>query len=496
MSRRPRSGRKAAGHIALQPDVGDSDEGRDLGRAVVDPMEAAEAEEERDLRRSLARGGRRAPNRRHADLVLDISDSDSDSDLALPVGRAPAASQDSDLDEAEAEAAHEHQPGGEGWVSRKQYFYGGNPNQSSRRGPALADDELSEAEMEAIESRQLQERQLAVMDEADFLDTFAPTHAPSTQKKSAVQEGGAESIQVDLSKLTKKEKAKVFAEESPEFAGILADFDDKLAEAQEILGPIVTLINEGRIPPGPVAQFVQTRYRLILNYCTNIGCYIGFKAQKVPLKYHPLTGRLVQYKQLLDRSEAVKESVMPQMLEILDKLEKGETIESLVKKARRKAKMSERKQESKPKKRLRILEPAEKPKAPKENGGQTDLTMDERMALEMYDAMRGKNKANMEEDSESDLEEEEGEKGEELIQAEDVNGEDRRSITYQMAKNKGLTPKRSKLQRNPRVKNRKKFDKAQVRRKGQVRAVRTEVQKYAGEHSGINARVKKGVKLA
>ena len=79
---------------------------------------------------------------------------------------------------------------------------------------------------------------------------------------------------------------------------------------------------------------------------------------------------------------------------------------------------------------------------------------------------------------------------------EDDESEERRAITYQIAKNKGLQPKRSKLNRNPRVKHRVKFQKAKVRRKGQVREVRTEVKKYGGEMSGINARVKKGVKLS
>merc|ERR1712150_213232 len=74
--------------------------------------------------------------------------------------------------------------------------------------------------------------------------------------------------------------------------------------------------------------------------------------------------------------------------------------------------------------------------------------------------------------------------------------EERRAITYQIQKNKGLQPKRSKLNRNPRVKHRVKFQKAKVRRKGQVREVRTEVKKYGGEMSGINARVKKGIKLS
>lgn len=37
-----------------------------------------------------------------------------------------------------------------------------------------------------------------------------------------------------------------------------------------------------------------------------------------------------------------------------------------------------------------------------------------------------------------------------------------------MSKNKGLTPKRKKINRNPRVKHREKFRRANIKRKGQV----------------------------
>merc|ERR1719510_35341 len=83
-----------------------------------------------------------------------------------------------------------------------------------------------------------------------------------------------------------------------------------------------------------------------------------------------------------------------------------------------------------------------------------------------------------------------------MLEQEEEDVEERRAITYQMSKNKGLQPKRNKLQRNPRVKHRMKFEKAKVRRKGQVREVRKELKKYAGEISGINMRVKKVIKLA
>ena len=123
-----------------------------------------------------------------------------------------------------------------------------------------------------------------------------------------------------------------------------------------------------------------------------------------------------------------------------------------------------------------------------------DFTPDEAMAIQMIGARKKKSKVAAEE-SESDGEDEEQN---DISQggAEEEDDEKRRSITYEMSKNKGLMPKRSKLQRNPRVKHRVKYEKAKIRRKGQIREVRTEVKKYAGEMSGINKRVKKGIKLA
>ncbi|KAJ3603107.1 hypothetical protein NHX12_030851 [Muraenolepis orangiensis] len=72
----------------------------------------------------------------------------------------------------------------------------------------------------------------------------------------------------------------------------------------------------------------------------------------------------------------------------------------------------------------------------------------------------------------------------------------KRGITYEMSKNKGLTPKRKKINRNPRVKHREKFRRAKIKRKGQVREVRREETRYSGEHSGIRSGLKKSVKLA
>ena len=78
---------------------------------------------------------------------------------------------------------------------------------------------------------------------------------------------------------------------------------------------------------------------------------------------------------------------------------------------------------------------------------------------------------------------------------EEIEGE--RAISRTIMKNRGLVPHKNKLNRNPRVKKREQYRKAQIRRKGAVREVRTdEGHKYGGEATGIKTNITRSRKLA
>ncbi|KAK5779935.1 rRNA-processing protein SAS10 PWA37_001695 [Arxiozyma heterogenica] len=84
-----------------------------------------------------------------------------------------------------------------------------------------------------------------------------------------------------------------------------------------------------------------------------------------------------------------------------------------------------------------------------------------------------------------------------LADAIEAVGEDgKRAINYQILKNKGLTPKRKKENRNARVKKRKKYEKAQKKLKS-VRAVYSGGQSgvYEGEKTGIKKNLTRSVKF-
>ena len=71
----------------------------------------------------------------------------------------------------------------------------------------------------------------------------------------------------------------------------------------------------------------------------------------------------------------------------------------------------------------------------------------------------------------------------------------KRAASYEIMKNRGLTPHRKKENRNPRVKKRHAYEKAIVRRKGQVREVIEGGAAYGGELTGIKANISRGRKI-
>lgn len=72
-----------------------------------------------------------------------------------------------------------------------------------------------------------------------------------------------------------------------------------------------------------------------------------------------------------------------------------------------------------------------------------------------------------------------------------------RQITHEILKNKGLTRKRKKLDRNARVKNRFKYDKAMKKQKSMVQQMRAgrDDGGYDGEATGVRKNLKKSTKL-
>lgn len=424
------------------------------------------------------------------DEVYGFSESDEDSDKKDDLGIA-----DSDIEGQEK--SDDDLPDSKAWGKKKHKYYATDYVDEDYGG--FGEDEEA-ALMEEEEAKNIQKRLLEQLGDEDFTMEFFTKQAAEVEQKETV-------IKSDLSQMSKRQKVQLFEKESPEFAGLIDDFKTKLTVAKDDLHPVLELVKDGKLPTCPASKFVKTNYNLILNYCTNISYYLLLKSQRINIQNHPVIKRLYQYRQMLNKMEPIYlEVIKPQIDKILQTFKNN--LELCVTELHEKEMIGKKRKfgkatpESTPKK-LKLIGGLEK-----DEGEDTGVSDNE----EEYEGndFRSDNKAGPahrtnDESEESgfsdndaaptDFEQDENKPStsSEGIIAVEIG--DKRDITYQIAKNKGLTPHRKKDQRNPRVKHKLKYRKAKIRRKGAVREPRTEVIRYGGEASGIKANVKKSIKI-
>ncbi|NWS07251.1 SAS10 protein, partial [Motacilla alba] len=382
-----------------------------------------------------------------------------------------------EAEEGEEEAKLPHELS---WGQRKQLYYdtdyGSDAQAKGKRSQQEIDAEEEEEEQEA---QVIQRRLVRDLGEDDYgLDMIQGYLA----KQQKTHDSKGQKIDKNLQALSKKEQLKLLKQESPELLQLMEDFEVKLMEIKDELHPLLQMVRDGTIPQGKGSRYLQTKYHLYLNYCANISFYLVLKSKRVPVHSHPVIERLVEYRNIINDLAVVDQKLSPQVRMLLrnyyDKKE-----EKLRKENKFSVFLTMNGSKTKPK---RASAPVNGQAAAAESSDESEL--DEEAALKYYKMMEEKLALKRKRRGDEDVPEE----------AAVSEGEDpgkKRGVTYQMIKNKGLTPKRRKIDRNPRVKHREKFRRAKIRRKGQVREVRRELHRYAGELSGIRAGVKKSRKL-
>lgn len=385
--------------------------------------------------------------------VLGFSDDDDDDDDDDEEEQQDVAELMRDSDIEGAEDDDRDLPNTMDWGSKRSTYY--NTDFVDQDYSSYNAQEEEQARAEEEEAKKIQLRLAKRMSEADFqLDNVeaAPAGSSDDNELSHITK-----VTSDLAGLSERERRQLMHSESPEFIILTQDFQQHLDEVKNLLKPVLNYVRKHDVPMVPALQYAGLCHTVLTTYCSNVAFYLLLKARRIDVKAHPVIRRLVQLKDLIEELKPrYEEYIRPQLEALLERIEDGDAF-TVLDVALRKAK-------------LQILNKYN-------DGQQASVSSDDDDNDDDDDA----------ESKEKDLQEEAGEEEEE----EDA----RRGITYQMAKNKGLTPHRKKELRNPRVKHRGKYRKALIRRKGAVRTVRKELQRYGGELSGIKAGVTKSVKF-
>lgn len=459
-------------------------------------------------------------------LDLDFGDSDKESDDrddgddGSDINTDDLEEEEEVYEEDEGESGKEEDgrkglPSQKSWGRKKSAFYDADIVEEY----AGSDEEMDKlAEEEEEEALALQRQMAASLEEQDF--DAADFELPLTPHKQVEEvELNKEKVVQDLTKLSKTEKIQILIKDSPELLGLLDEFKVKLKEIIGKLHPLVKMARAGQVPKEG-ADYLELKHQLYLNYCVNIGFYLLLKARQTSVRDHPVIERLLQYKKLITELEPLDERLQPEIEELLAKSQilcqngaqeeidsEADSSQEQSKRPQKSVKLSsllddsdddygeagESKNENKGRKK------SEKGKEDKLNKLQRGIEGKRQMKddveeidpLEYYEAVRLQKKMKKETKEAAyrftpeQFDAEEGEESE----------EGKRGITYEISQNKGLTAKKKKELRNPRVKHRRKFYKAQMKRKSQVLPVVNEQNRYGGEMTGIRSHLTRSIKI-
>ncbi|XP_017065977.1 something about silencing protein 10 [Drosophila eugracilis] len=403
-------------------------------------------EEEREILEDLRKQRQKRQEQDPVQEVLAFSDADDDDDG----DDVAELMRDSDIEGAEDD--DRDLPDTMDWGNKRSTYY--NTDFVDQDYSSYNAQEEEQALAEEEEAKKIQLRLAKRLSEADF--KLDDVQAAAGSSGDELEEDEVTKVTTDLTGLSARERRQLLQKDSPEFLGLTQDFQKHLVEVKDLITPVLNYVRNHDVPMVPALKYASLFHTVLSTYCSNVAFYLLLKARRSSVKFHPVVKRLVQLKQLIEQlTPRYEEYIRPQLEALLERIQDGDAF-TVLDVAQRKAK-------------LQIL------------NKYNDVEQEE---------------VSSDGDDEKDNQDEQKDENEDDDDGEEEDEEHvRRGITYQMAKNKGLTPHRKKELRNPRVKHRGKYRKALIRRKGAVRTVRKELHRYGGEMSGIKASVTKSIKF-
>ena len=408
------------------------------------------------------------------DGLLSASEGDSSSGereevLPLQLSSSSEADTEEEIGAVREYFSDESEAGEVGWGRKKRTFYDTDFVGDEKKGRRQEETELAlEEEREAIS---LQKRLTEGLTERDYL-THGLLSALTASRPDASHSG------------TKDETV---LEESPELNELIQDLNSHLSRLNALTLPSLSLARDVTHPPDNLLLYLHTCSSLSFSYCCSILFYLSLRARGESVETHPVCERLVSYRSLIAQ------------LSVLDKDLQGDL----------QLWLESREELSTDSDQLIGLNDGQALEAPDEDSQNTDSNSNspddketpnsaDKYAsltpLEFYDAMlreREEKKTRKQANKQANKQQNNNKTENPIADTENT----KRAIDYKIKKNKGLTPKRKKELRNPRVRQRMRYKRALKHRKGQVPGMRPRSSLYPGEMTGIRDDLSKSRKI-
>ncbi|KAJ8775310.1 hypothetical protein K2173_020314 [Erythroxylum novogranatense] len=124
-------------------------------------------------------------------------------------------------------------------------------------------------------------------------------------------------VKKDLNALSREEQMDVVYSSAPELVGLLSELNDTLEQLETRVNPAINQVKNSRVISESGIRYVEAKQLLLLSYCQAITFYLLLKSEGLPVRDHPIIGRLVEIKGLLDKMKQLDGNTSLELEEIL-----------------------------------------------------------------------------------------------------------------------------------------------------------------------------------
>eukprot|EP01101_Sappina_pedata_P008659 TRINITY_DN4847_c0_g1_i1.p1 TRINITY_DN4847_c0_g1~~TRINITY_DN4847_c0_g1_i1.p1 ORF type:complete len:729 (-),score=452.45 TRINITY_DN4847_c0_g1_i1:169-2316(-) len=121
-----------------------------------------------------------------------------------------------------------------------------------------------------------------------------------------------------LAKMSPEEKIELVKRDSPELINLLGEYKSNISLIREKIAPILDLANKRKsLENLKGISFLELKYHLLLNYCTNISFYLLMKAEGRSIKDHPVVEALIRNRTVLEKMKPLDSKLKYQIDKLL-----------------------------------------------------------------------------------------------------------------------------------------------------------------------------------
>ncbi|KAJ0976082.1 hypothetical protein J5N97_018047 [Dioscorea zingiberensis] len=172
---------------------------------------------------------------------------------------------------------------------------------------SLEDFGLEEADESGSDSHAKEKKQKAVLDVRKSRERF---NTEGFRGETTLE--SFEEIKIDLNSLSKEELMDAVYSSAPELVGLLSELSEAWSQVEK-LEPLVCEVKERKDGAKGKMHHLEVKRLLLLTYCQAIVFYLLLKSEGHPVQDHPVVGRLVEIKAMMEQMKQIEANIPSQV---------------------------------------------------------------------------------------------------------------------------------------------------------------------------------------